>query len=229
MAIAIVDLRVRGVRGLICDAGLLATGAAAGGSALLTIGSDGAVTGVGATGVVRGLGAAVVAGAAAGNDVTSDRADVVSTDAGSFAGGASGRPHAAMPSVRVIVMRPIFIFILRLVRTTPSASCTPAPAASVDRALATRFAARSCAARRKLEHLHGLAAHRPNRDVKRRAETAWCHMCCEEGAAARDLLAMGSSDSSLRDKGRTPMKYGLAWLLGIPIPILAVVYLVSHC
>jgi len=25
------------------------------------------------------------------------------------------------------------------------------------------------------------------------------------------------------------MKYGLAWLLGIPIPILAVVYLVSHC
>jgi hypothetical protein len=26
-----------------------------------------------------------------------------------------------------------------------------------------------------------------------------------------------------------PMKYGLAWLLGIPIPILAVVYLVSHC
>jgi len=25
------------------------------------------------------------------------------------------------------------------------------------------------------------------------------------------------------------MKYGLAWLIGIPIPILAVVYLVSHC
>jgi len=25
------------------------------------------------------------------------------------------------------------------------------------------------------------------------------------------------------------MKYGLAWLLGIPIPILAVIYLVSHC
>jgi len=25
------------------------------------------------------------------------------------------------------------------------------------------------------------------------------------------------------------MKYGLAWLLGIPIPILAVVYLVYHC
>jgi hypothetical protein len=25
------------------------------------------------------------------------------------------------------------------------------------------------------------------------------------------------------------MKYGLAWLLGIPIPILAVVYLVSPC
>jgi len=24
------------------------------------------------------------------------------------------------------------------------------------------------------------------------------------------------------------MKYGLAWLIGIPIPILAVVYLVSH-
>ena len=30
-------------------------------------------------------------------------------------------------------------------------------------------------------------------------------------------------------KEMTPMKYGLAWLLGIPIPILAVVYLVSHC
>ncbi len=28
---------------------------------------------------------------------------------------------------------------------------------------------------------------------------------------------------------RLIMKYGLAWLLGIPIPILAVVYLVSHC
>jgi len=26
-----------------------------------------------------------------------------------------------------------------------------------------------------------------------------------------------------------PMKYGLAWLLGIPIPILAVVYLLYHC
>jgi hypothetical protein len=25
------------------------------------------------------------------------------------------------------------------------------------------------------------------------------------------------------------MKYGLAWLLGIPIPILAAVYLISHC
>jgi len=25
------------------------------------------------------------------------------------------------------------------------------------------------------------------------------------------------------------MKYGLAWLLGIPIPILAAIYLISHC
>jgi hypothetical protein len=46
---------------------------------------------------------------------------------------------------------------------------------------------------------------------------------------ARDLLDVGSSDSSLPYTKDTPMKYGLAWLLGIPIPILAVVYLVSHC
>jgi hypothetical protein len=26
-----------------------------------------------------------------------------------------------------------------------------------------------------------------------------------------------------------PMKYGLGWLLGIPIPILIVVYLLYHC
>jgi len=49
--------------------------------------------------------------------------------------------------------------------------------------------------------------------------------------AARGLLYSAASSRSLllSPKRNIPMKYGLAWLLGIPIPILAVVYLVSHC
>jgi hypothetical protein len=42
------------------------------------------------------------------------------------------------------------------------------------------------------------------------------------------LLDVRSSDPSLHAK-EIRMKYGLAWLVGIPIPILVVVYLVSHC
>jgi hypothetical protein len=37
------------------------------------------------------------------------------------------------------------------------------------------------------------------------------------------------TNRSQNENRRLIMKYGLAWLLGIPIPILAVVYLVSHC
>jgi len=43
------------------------------------------------------------------------------------------------------------------------------------------------------------------------------------------LLYIDVEQAICSKQGDDTMKYGLAWLLGIPIPILAVVYLVSHC
>lgn len=58
--------------------------------------------------------------------------------------------------------------------------------------------------------------------VALRHEEAWRH-------AGPRLATRGERANHRSPTKDTLMKYGLAWLLGIPIPILAVVYLVSHC
>lgn len=62
----------------------------------------------------------------------------------------------------------------------------------------------------------GQNAHRNSRDIP-------------AVAAARTLLNIDVEQALCSNEEMTKMKYGLAWLLGIPIPILAVIYLVSHC